>query len=211
MALPVLYASQWFLTCFSCPFPATLACRVIDVMLQEQRSHVLLRIALAIVAECEADLLELDDFEDIITFLKVVPPSVFDEDSSCSYAAEACLMDMHVHSAVLVLPSSKSDSPLLYLQLVIEAATGSRITCRMIAAPYNQEADWGKKRNSDVEVCLALQVEPVKWPAQRMRKVLNNAILTGLVADEMFTAAEQALTDGFEGSLSRCAAPQLVP
>ena len=51
----------------------------------------------------------------------------------------------------------------------------------------------------------------MKWPPQRMRKVLNNAILTGLVADEMFTAAEQALTDGFEGSLSRCAAPQLVP
>ncbi len=55
------------------------------------------------------------------------------------------------------------------------------------------------------------QVEPVKWPAERMRKVLNNAILTGLVADEMITAAEQALTDGFEGSLSRCAAtPQLL-
>ncbi len=73
MALPVLYASQWFLTCFSCPFPAKFACRVIDVMLQEQRSHVLLRIALAIVSECEADLLEMDDFEDIITFLKVLP------------------------------------------------------------------------------------------------------------------------------------------
>jgi len=71
MALPVLYASQWFLTCFSCPFPAKIACRVIDVMLQEQRAHVLLRTGLAIVAECEADLLQLDDFEDIITFLKV--------------------------------------------------------------------------------------------------------------------------------------------
>lgn len=70
-ALPVLYASQWFLTCFSCPFPAKFACRVIDVLLQEQRSHVLLRVALAVVAECEADILQLHDFEDIITFLKV--------------------------------------------------------------------------------------------------------------------------------------------
>jgi hypothetical protein len=34
MALPVLYASQWFLTCFSNPFPSALACRVIDVLLQ---------------------------------------------------------------------------------------------------------------------------------------------------------------------------------
>lgn len=70
-ALPVLYASQWFLTCFSCPFPANFACRVIDVLLQEQRPHVLLRVALAVVAECEADILQLHDFEDIITFLKV--------------------------------------------------------------------------------------------------------------------------------------------
>ena len=56
-----------------------------------------------------------------------------------------------------------------------------------------------------------MQVEPVKWPDERMRKVLNNAILSGLVADEMITAAEQALTDGFEGSLSRYAACQCVP
>lgn len=55
-----------------------------------------------------------------------------------------------------------------------------------------------------------MQVEPVKWPDERMRKVLNNAILSGLVADEMITAAEQALTDGFEGSLSRYAASQRV-
>ena len=75
-ALPVLYASQWFLTCFSCPFPAKFACRVIDVMLQEQRPHVLLRIALAVVAECEPDILQLDDFEDIITFLKVATVSL---------------------------------------------------------------------------------------------------------------------------------------
>ena len=72
-ALPVLYASQWFLTCFSCPFPAKFACRVIDVLLQEQRPHVLLRVALAVVAECEADILQLHDCEDIITFLKVCP------------------------------------------------------------------------------------------------------------------------------------------
>ena len=70
-ALPVLYASQWFLTCFSCPFPAKFACRVIDVLLQEQRPHVLLRVALAVLAEVEADILQLHDFEDIITFIKV--------------------------------------------------------------------------------------------------------------------------------------------
>lgn len=69
-AVPVLYASQWLLTCFACPFSAPVACRVIDVLLIEDRPHCLLRVALALMAELEADLLTLDDFEDIITFIK---------------------------------------------------------------------------------------------------------------------------------------------
>ncbi|KAL3137366.1 regulation of vesicle fusion [Trebouxia sp. C0010 RCD-2024] len=72
-AVPVLYASQWFLTIFSCPFPATLACRVIDVMLTEHSPNIMLRVALAVLAECEDDLLQLHDFEDLITYLKVEP------------------------------------------------------------------------------------------------------------------------------------------
>lgn len=72
-AVPVLYASQWFLTIFSCPFPATFSCRVIDVMLTENSSNIFLRAALAVLAECEEDLMKLDDFEDLITYLKVQP------------------------------------------------------------------------------------------------------------------------------------------
>lgn len=30
--VPVLFASQWFLTAFSCPFPVHFACRLVDVM-----------------------------------------------------------------------------------------------------------------------------------------------------------------------------------
>ena len=67
----MLYASQWFLTIYSCPFPATFACRVIDVMLTEHSSNILMRAALAVLAECEDDLLQLHDFEDLITYLKV--------------------------------------------------------------------------------------------------------------------------------------------
>ena len=70
-AVPVLYASQWFLTIFSCPFPATFSCRVIDVMLTEHSPNTMLRAALAVLAECEDDLLQLHDFEDLITYLKV--------------------------------------------------------------------------------------------------------------------------------------------
>lgn len=71
--LPVLYASTWLLTAFSCPFSAAFAGRVIDIMLLEQRTHVLLRTALAVMADCEARLLELHDFEELITYLKASP------------------------------------------------------------------------------------------------------------------------------------------
>lgn len=97
-ALPVLYASQWFLTCFSCPFPAKFACRVIDVLLQEAQPHVLLRVALAVVAECEADILELHDFEDIITFLKVLSAILMALQTACMPAYMQRSPNMYVSS-----------------------------------------------------------------------------------------------------------------
>jgi hypothetical protein len=72
-AVPVLYASQWFLSTFSCPFPVGFACRLIDVMLAENNDSVLMRVALAIMAECEAELLMQEDFEELLTYLKVEP------------------------------------------------------------------------------------------------------------------------------------------
>ncbi|KAK2080743.1 hypothetical protein QBZ16_000597 [Prototheca wickerhamii] len=71
--VPVLYASQWLLTAFACPMPAGFACRVIDALLLEGDSWVLARVALALMAECEADLLLRDDFEDLLTYLKLEP------------------------------------------------------------------------------------------------------------------------------------------
>ena len=69
--VPVLYASTWLLTAFACPFPPAFSGRVIDVMLTEGRTHVLLRAALAVMLSCQEDLLALLDFEALITHLKV--------------------------------------------------------------------------------------------------------------------------------------------
>lgn len=68
--VPVLYASQWLLTCYSCPFPVSFACRIVDVMLQENRDAILLKLAVAILAECEGDLLMQEGFEQLLTHLK---------------------------------------------------------------------------------------------------------------------------------------------
>lgn len=40
-------------------------------MLVERSDAILQRTAMAVMAECASDLMELDDFEDIITLLKV--------------------------------------------------------------------------------------------------------------------------------------------
>ena len=43
--VPVLYASQWFLTVFSCPFPSAFACRIIDVILAEGHTEIMLQVS----------------------------------------------------------------------------------------------------------------------------------------------------------------------
>ena len=98
-AVPVLYASQWFLTIFSCPFPATVSCRVIDVMLTEHSPNIMLRAALAVLAECEDDLLQLHDFEDLITYLKVfIEPASF---TSCVRLLSLCCSVFCAHRTSL--------------------------------------------------------------------------------------------------------------
>ena len=64
-------------------------------MLTENSSSVLMRAALAVLAECEDDLLQLHDFEDLITYLKV------QHDSEC----------LKLHS----LPPPTPDPPFLRL------------------------------------------------------------------------------------------------
>lgn len=70
----VLYASQWFLTAFACPFPPSFVARIIDIMLIENTCHIMQRVAFAILNECEEAVLPLTDFEDILTCLKVLTP-----------------------------------------------------------------------------------------------------------------------------------------
>lgn len=90
-AVPVLYASQWFLTIYSCPFPATFSCRVIDVMLTEHSPNILMRAALAVLQECEEELLQLHDFEDLITYLKVCVPMLLQQLLVTKSACSLCL------------------------------------------------------------------------------------------------------------------------
>ena len=65
-----LYASQWFLTCFSCPFTEFFSARVLDFILLEKSCLALTRTAFAVLAQLAEALLELDNFEDLLTHIK---------------------------------------------------------------------------------------------------------------------------------------------
>ena len=71
----VLYCTQWFLSLYACPFPVHFSARLIDVMLLQGDRGILLRTAMAIMCECENELLELDAFEPLLVHLKVDPLS----------------------------------------------------------------------------------------------------------------------------------------
>ncbi len=71
----VLYCTQWFLSLYACPFPVHFSARLIDVMLLQGDPGILLRTAMAIMCECEGELLELEAFEPLLVHLKVDPLS----------------------------------------------------------------------------------------------------------------------------------------
>lgn len=67
----VLYASQWFMTLYASPFPLHFGGRILDVLLQSGDDAVLARVALSLMEALQGELLALDDFEAIITAVKV--------------------------------------------------------------------------------------------------------------------------------------------
>lgn len=74
-AVVVLFAAQWFLSVFSNPFPVFFSSRLLDIMLIEDSDAALMRTALAVMAEGEAELMMQEDFEELLTYLKVEPMS----------------------------------------------------------------------------------------------------------------------------------------
>ena len=72
----MLYAAQWVLTAFACPFPPAVAARVLDAVLLERSPAPLLRASLAVAVALGPELLEAPaDFEAALKVLKLRPPA----------------------------------------------------------------------------------------------------------------------------------------
>ena len=88
---PVLYAAQWLLTAFACPFPPAVAARVIDAVLLERSPAPLLRAALAVaVALGPALLAAPTDFEQALKVLKLRPAAWTAEESRIVLSRGLC-------------------------------------------------------------------------------------------------------------------------
>lgn len=61
---------------------------------------------------------------------------------------------------------------------------------------------WGLNLRAENEQARNTQVEPVKWNQQTARVVLNEAI-GGSVSDELLAAAAEAVSQGYDGTLTR--------
>ncbi|KAJ7536637.1 hypothetical protein O6H91_12G075900 [Diphasiastrum complanatum] len=71
---PSMYASQWFITAFSCSFPFSLSLRIWDVLLFEGIT-IIFKVGLALLKYCHNDLVQLP-FEKLVYALRNFPEDV---------------------------------------------------------------------------------------------------------------------------------------
>ena len=67
---PVIYASAWFLSFYAADFAPAFTQRLLDVALAERSSAVAVRVALGLLDAAEEALLQLDDFEALVMYIK---------------------------------------------------------------------------------------------------------------------------------------------
>lgn len=89
---PTLYAAPWILTVFSSQFPLGFVARVFDLMFLES-SETIFRIALALLTVHKEELLQRENFEEIMNYLKNTVPKM-DSDTMGLILKEAFVTDI---------------------------------------------------------------------------------------------------------------------
>ncbi|KAJ8787212.1 hypothetical protein J1605_005798 [Eschrichtius robustus] len=72
---PSLYAAPWFLTLFASQFPLGFVARVFDIIFL-QGTEVIFKVALSLLSNQEALIMECENFENIVEFLKSTLPDM---------------------------------------------------------------------------------------------------------------------------------------
>uniref|UniRef100_A0AC11CZX3 TBC1 domain family member 4 n=1 Tax=Ovis aries TaxID=9940 RepID=A0AC11CZX3_SHEEP len=72
---PSLYAAPWFLTLFASQFPLGFVARVFDIIFL-QGTEVIFKVALSLLSNQETLIMECENFENIVEFLKITLPDM---------------------------------------------------------------------------------------------------------------------------------------
>ncbi|KAG2449368.1 hypothetical protein HYH02_005521 [Chlamydomonas schloesseri] len=78
--VPMLYGASWLMTAFSADFPIAFSARIMDVLLGDQCECALLKVAVAVMKVVEPRLLEMNDLEDVLGYLKIEVPAWEDDE-----------------------------------------------------------------------------------------------------------------------------------
>ncbi|XP_046903618.1 TBC1 domain family member 4 isoform X5 [Hypomesus transpacificus] len=72
---PSLYAAPWFLTLFASQFPLGFVARIFDILFV-QGTEVIFKVALCLLSSHEGEIVECDNFETIVDYLKTTIPTL---------------------------------------------------------------------------------------------------------------------------------------
>ena len=66
----MLFATPWLLTLYASSFPLCLSCRLVDIILNEKRDAILVKVALSVLKFCGRDLVQCYDTEEVMSYLQ---------------------------------------------------------------------------------------------------------------------------------------------
>lgn len=77
-----MYASQWFLTLFAYAFPIHLVLRIYDIVFAEGAAETIVRVAIAMMKRSQEQLMQMNEFEDILDHLTSKLHLEYEDDAS---------------------------------------------------------------------------------------------------------------------------------
>uniref|UniRef100_A0A7S3UCF5 Rab-GAP TBC domain-containing protein n=1 Tax=Picocystis salinarum TaxID=88271 RepID=A0A7S3UCF5_9CHLO len=126
---PLLYASPWMLSLFSNTYPQSFSARILDVILTERSGNILMRTCLSILAHTEMHVLALDDFEEIVEYLKIEPGKWPDVE----------LREVLSHAIRFELPQSEINEIDVELETEEQESRNRRASTPKISSPSTTE------------------------------------------------------------------------
>lgn len=177
---PTLYAAPWILTVFSSQFPLGFVARVFDYMFYES-SDVIFKVSLALLETHKDELMQRDNFEDIMNFMKNSVPKMDSEKmenimkTALKYDVFRQLAEYQVEYTVLQEEISTSNQHLEALKR--EKQTNQNLVNQLQLAQSSITQLEKIKKSQDGQIQnLNIQIQTMENTVQVLGQFLNNLV-----------------------------------